>query len=149
MSSVNHLENERLGATNIHASHRHTYKIPWAVANHPYITQRIKAGYRHESVKHFNHVVHAFGQGGRPINWRITTNFTMPSIRDSQHCKVFLDVSMLHQAMVIVNNPGIHRLSKTMIHGQLRAIRSKFHTSDAYISCRATGPLTMPHLHQL
>lgn len=78
----------------------------------------------------------------------ITTNFTIPSTKDSLYCKLFMDRSMLDQAMTIVNNPGIHRLSDTLILGQLRAIRSKFHTTDAYILCRATGPLTMSHLHQ-
>ncbi|KAG0187336.1 hypothetical protein DFQ28_006504 [Apophysomyces sp. BC1034] len=52
------------------------------------------------------------------------------SKKDSLHCKVFLDRCMLDQAMAIVNNPGIHRLPDTVILGQLKAIRSKLHTTD-------------------
>lgn len=78
----------------------------------------------------------------------ITINFTIPCPKDSLNCKIFLDNSMLEQAMDMVKKPSINRLSDTMILAQLRAIRSKFHTADAYIPCRATGPLTMSHLHQ-
>lgn len=84
----------------------------------------------------------------KPSLGGITNNFTLSCNKESQQCRIFVDHNMIEQAMTFIDKPDVHRLSDTMILSQIRAIRSKFHTIDAYILCRATGPLTLSHLHQ-
>lgn len=83
----------------------------------------------------------------KPSIGAVTLNFKLDK-KDALATKIFLDHDNLQVALSMATDSAITRTSDTNIVYQLRQIRSKFDTDNAYSLCRASGPFTKSHVCQ-
>lgn len=72
-------------------------------------------------------------------------SFQLATIADSISTKIYLDLTCLQEGLAMLTSPQTSRMSSSNIIYQLRQIRSKFNSPNAYTLCRSSGPITKSH----
>ncbi|KAI9005463.1 hypothetical protein CLU79DRAFT_713113 [Phycomyces nitens] len=72
-------------------------------------------------------------------------SFQLTTTADSMSTKIYLDLTCLQEGLTMLALPQTSSMSSSNILYQLRQIRSKFSSPNAYTLCRSSGPITKPH----
>ena len=77
--------------------------------------------------------------GSKCISFQLTTAV------DSMSTKIYIDLTCLQEGLAMLASPQTSCISSYNIIYQLRQIRSKFSSPNAYTLCRSSGPITKSH----